>query len=109
MIEVRLWTAAEFFGIDFITGPASLFRIPGGDAIIGENTSIAGIRGGEGIPAPPQLSYSSTGSVTMSLAFSGSGLTGGAEFFALGTSKTTCFYSVALLGRGNIDYNIVEI
>jgi len=36
--------------------------------------------GGEGMPTPPQMSYSSTGTITMTLAFSGSGVAGGAQF-----------------------------
>ena len=72
--------SGRIFGIDFITGLPSLFRVPGAQALIGGDTSIAGVRGGEGMPTPPQISYSSTGTITMTLAFSGSGVAGGAQF-----------------------------
>jgi len=70
----------RIFALDFITGVAALFRIPGAQGIIGSDKTIAGIRGGEGVPTPAQLSYSSKGTITMSLAFSGSGVSGGAQF-----------------------------
>ncbi len=54
--------------------------MPGAEALIGSNTDIAGIEGGAGMPTPPQITYSSTGTVTMSLAFSGSAGAGGAQF-----------------------------
>jgi len=68
--------AGRVFAIDFITGLASLFRVPGAQVDAG----IAGIKGGEGMVTPPQISYTSTGEVTMTLAFSGSGVAGGAQF-----------------------------
>ena len=70
----------RIFAVDFITGFAALYRIPGAQGIIGSDKTIAGIRGGEGMPTPAQLSYSSKGTITMSLAFSGSGVSGGAQF-----------------------------
>ncbi|MCH7927555.1 MAG: hypothetical protein IID03_06155, partial [Candidatus Dadabacteria bacterium] len=68
--------SGRVFAIDFITGLASLFRVPGAQVEAG----IAGIKGGEGMVTPPQISYTSTGEVTMTLAFSGSGVAGGAQF-----------------------------
>jgi len=72
--------SGRIFALDYITGASALFRIPGAQATIGSDHSIAGIKGGEGMPTPAQLSYSSKGTITMSLAFSGSGVTGGAQF-----------------------------
>lgn len=69
----------RIFGIDFITGQAALGTVPGAEGVLG-GANAAGIEGGEGMPTPPQLTYTSTGTVTMSLAFSGSGVVGGAQF-----------------------------
>jgi len=68
--------SGRIFVIDFITGAAALSRVPG--AQIGD-TSVAGVEGGEGMPTPPSLSYSDN-TITLSLAFSGSGVVGGAQF-----------------------------
>lgn len=71
--------SGRIFGIDFITGAAALSRVPGAEALVGGDGSIAGVEGGEGMPTPPSLSYSNN-TITMSLAFSGSGVVGGAQF-----------------------------
>ena len=69
----------RIFALDFITGAPALFRIPGALSLI-SSKDVAGIRGGEGMPTPAQISFSEKGNVSLSIAFSGSGTSGGAQF-----------------------------
>ena len=75
--------SGRLFGIDFISGLPALGRIPGASALISDPTTVSGAFVGEGIPSPARLTFGSTGSVIMSVAFSGSGVSGGSTFLVV--------------------------
>jgi len=71
--------SGRVYALDYITGAAALFRIPGASTLI-SGTGVAGVQGGEGMPTPGQVSFTERGTLSLSIAFSGSGTSGGAEF-----------------------------
>lgn len=74
----------RLFGIDLISGLPALSRIQGASALLGSNfSSVAGTTVGEGVPSPARLTIGSKGSIIMSVAFSGSGVSGGSTYLVI--------------------------
>jgi Tfp pilus tip-associated adhesin PilY1 len=72
------------FALDYLTGEPALSRVPGAKNLLqgseSEKELVAGRTVAEGMPTPAQLTFGARGSVILTLAFSGSASTGGAQF-----------------------------
>lgn len=97
----------RIFALDFITGSASLSRIPGvrnSDILKGTSAQqnvAAGSTVAEGMPTPAQLTFGARGSVLMSVAFTGGPVAGGSQFIVwelppLPTRTQTLFWEEVL-------------
>ena len=76
--------AGRLFALDYLTGASALSRIPGAQQSIldgiGSPDSIAGATVAEGLPTTANLAFGTQGSAVLTVAFSGSPGSGGAQF-----------------------------
>jgi len=76
--------AGRLFAIDYLTGASALNRIPGAQQSILDGVSsannIAGATIAEGLPTTANLAFGTQGSAVLTVAFSGSPGSGGAQF-----------------------------
>ncbi|MGH7885028.1 MAG: pilus assembly protein, partial [Thermodesulfobacteriota bacterium] len=73
----------RIFALDFVTGAPAFARIPGSNVFLDENIDnslVAGVSAGKGVPTVPQLTFGKRGSVIATIALSGEG---GAEFLII--------------------------
>lgn len=74
----------RLFAIDYLTGESALNRIPGAQQSILDGVSspedIAGAKVAEGLPTTANLAFGTQGSAVLTVAFSGSPGSGGAQF-----------------------------
>jgi len=77
----------RIFALNFLTGEPALVRIPGASQLLEgsdtEKEATAGKTVAQGMPTPAQLTFGARGSVIMTIAFSGSGIGGGANFLVM--------------------------
>jgi len=76
--------AGRLFALDYLTGASALSRIPGAkqsilDGVTGAD-HIAGATVAEGLPTTANLAFGTQGSAVLTVAFSGSPGSGGAQF-----------------------------
>jgi len=95
----------RIFALDFLTGEPALVRVPGAANLLEgsdtEKEDTAGKTVAQGMPTPAQLTFGSRGSVILTIAFSGSPTTGGANFLVmelpqLATRTQTLFWEEIL-------------
>jgi len=76
--------AGRLFALDYLTGASALSRIPGAQQSILDGVSnadhIAGATVAEGLPTTANLAFGTQGSAVLTVAFSGSPGSGGAQF-----------------------------
>ena len=74
----------RLFALDYLTGQPALNNIPGAqESILGSVASpetIAGAKVAEGLPTSANLAFGTQGSAVLTVAFSGSPGSGGAQF-----------------------------
>ncbi|MGI9534380.1 MAG: hypothetical protein ACR2NW_05480, partial [Thermodesulfobacteriota bacterium] len=79
----------RLFALDFLTGDPAIVRIPGIDGDLlkdldaADSAATAGLKAAEGIPSAANITFGTRGSAILTVAFSGSPATGGAQFYVL--------------------------
>jgi hypothetical protein len=77
----------RLFALDYLSGEPALARVPGAESLLGgdanQQEATAGKTVAFGMPTPAQLTFGARGSVIMTVAFSGSAASGGANFLVL--------------------------